>query len=73
MILDCNNILQYSNFYCVFDQINAGLVRNSKSLKKILIIRNFCPAMYIIYIMYIYLVYTVYIHTIYIIVYIYNT
>ncbi len=33
-ILNCNNILQYCWFYCIFDQINAALVNIRDFFKK---------------------------------------
>ncbi len=33
-ILNCNNVLQYCWFYCIFDQINAALVNIRDFFKK---------------------------------------
>ncbi len=41
VISNCNNILQYYSFYCIFDQINATLV----SREILIIIRHLTPGM----------------------------
>ncbi len=40
-ICNCNNILQYYCFYCIFDQINATLVRLHSKTFNYYLTKNF--------------------------------